>query len=107
LSDKFPPCEWGIQRKDSPGLGFRGPCLSFLHAPAAACLVKKAHDCQDRGCDDDHPFGPRGWPPKYGQNNYGHSQQEPAETEFHALPSFFIETHQFYIKIGLYSKVKI
>jgi hypothetical protein len=78
------------------GLGFLGSCFSFFHASTAARLVKKTHNSQDRSCGDDHPFGPRSWPPKYSQNNYGHSQQEPAETEFHDFPSFFIEVHQFY-----------
>jgi hypothetical protein len=59
---------------ESLGLGFLGSGFSFFQAPAAARLVKKTHNSQDRRCDDDHPLGPRSWPPKYGQSNYGHSQ---------------------------------
>jgi hypothetical protein len=70
-------------------------------------LVKKAHDSQDRSRSDDHPFGPRGWPPKYGQNNYGDSQQEPTETEFHDFPSSFMKASSSYKKVGLHSKVTI
>jgi hypothetical protein len=96
-----------IQRGESSDLGFFGPCFSFLHASTAARLIKKAHNSQDRGRGDDDPFGPRGWPPKYGQDNYGRSQQKPTETEFHDFPSFFIEATQSYRKVRLYSKAQL
>jgi hypothetical protein len=82
--------------RESLGLSFRGSCFSFFHASTAARLVKKTHNSQDRRCDDDHPLGPCCRPPKYGQSNYGHSQQEPTETELHDFPSLFIEAYQFY-----------
>jgi hypothetical protein len=72
-------------------LGFFGPCFGFFHASAATCLVKKAHDSQDRGQDNDHPFRPRGRPPNHGQNNNGCGHQKPAETELHDSTSFFLE----------------
>jgi hypothetical protein len=73
------------------GLGFLGSRFNFFHASAATCLVKKAHDSQDRGRGDDHPFCPCSRPPEYGQNNNSCSQQKPTETKLHDLPSFFIE----------------
>jgi hypothetical protein len=72
------------------GLGFLGSRFSFLHASATACLVKKAHNSQNRGRGNDHPFSPYSRPPEYGQNNDGCSQQKPAETDLHGfLSSFF------------------
>jgi hypothetical protein len=48
------------------GLGFFGSRFSFFHASAAARLVKKAHNSQNRGHGNDHPFSPYSWPPEYG-----------------------------------------
>ncbi|MEW5901186.1 MAG: hypothetical protein AB1715_06975 [Acidobacteriota bacterium] len=65
------------------GLGFLGSRLNFFHSSAATRLVKKAHDSQDRGRGNDHPFCPCSRPPEYDQNNNGCSQQKPAETKLH------------------------
>jgi hypothetical protein len=73
------------------GLGFLGSPFIFFHASAATCLEKKAHDSQDRGRGDDHPFCPCSRPPEYGQNNNGCSQQKPTITKLHDLPSFFVK----------------
>jgi hypothetical protein len=65
------------------GLGFFSSRFSLFHASTAARLVKKAHNSQNRGRGNDHPFSPNSWPPQYGQNNDGCSQQKSAETDLH------------------------
>jgi len=91
---------------ESSGLGFPGSCFRFFHASTAARLVKKAHDSQDRSCDDDDPFSPCGWPPKYGQNNHGHSQQEPTEAEFHEFPPSLLRLTNFIKKYDAIARLK-
>jgi len=67
-------------------LGFFAFCYCFFHASAAACLIKEAHNSQNRRCGNDYPFSPYSWPPEYSQNNNGYSQQKPAETKLHDFP---------------------
>jgi len=52
-----------------PDLGFSGPLFALAHAPAAAGLVKKAHDGQDPASGDDRPFCPGERPLDNGQND--------------------------------------
>jgi hypothetical protein len=66
----------------------RGPVqgkrlLGFLFAPAAAGLVKEAHDGQDRAGGDDRPFCPSERPPDNGHYNDGRGKHEAAEAKFH------------------------
>jgi hypothetical protein len=56
-----------IERAEFSDLSFFG----FFKASTAARLVKKTHNGQDRRRGDDHPFGPRSWPPKNSQRYYG------------------------------------
>jgi len=89
--DIFPP--WRIKEAPDPYCEPRlfGSRFRFFQASAATCLVKKAHDSQDCGRDNDHPFCPCSRPPEYGQNYNGRSQQKPAETKLHDFSSSFIE----------------
>jgi hypothetical protein len=91
---------------DPLGPGFLGSLFGLFQGPAAARLIKKAHDGQDGTGGDDHPFGPHGGPPKDGHNDNGRGQQEPAETKFHVIPSYIIRIRRFYRKTGPHSKVK-